>query len=144
MASTCVTSAPTERAAIEAPLLPFGAEAPGRGVEHNAFVGVAAALFTLGKFEGVFHHPSNAVEAAQFHIDAGPIHHLSDGIYMRHLSTHRSGGDRSATGVGEEVQKFVTGLEVFSDVFPIGRLFGENADVLEPGHFKVKTQLKAW
>ena len=138
---SCHGSTQVEQVVFKAPLLPFGTETPGRRIQHNTIICVAAALFALGKFEGVFHHPSDAVEAAQFHIDAGPIYHLADGIHVGHLSAHRPGCNRCATCVGEEVEEFVTGLQVFSDVLPVGRLLGENTDVLEAGHFQVEAQL---
>ena len=102
----------------------------------------AAAFFSIKKTRAVYEIIAAATSAiAQFHIDAGPIYHLADGIHVGHLSAHRPGCNRCATCVGEEVEEFVTGLQVFSDVLPVGRLLGENTDVLEAGHFQVEAQL---
>ena len=80
--------------------------AVGRGIQDDAVVLVAAFGFALGELEGIFHHPAHAVQAAAFHVLAGPRDYLAHGVQVGDIGPGAFGGKRCGSRVGKEVEYF--------------------------------------
>ena len=113
----------------------------------------APAHLAFGELEGVFHHPTDAVQAAALHVFAGPGDHLADRVKVRHVSPGGLCGQRSGARVGEQVQHLGNGQAVGLvdaaeagcfpvDEFPVRGLFGEYPDMLESGQPQPEAQVQ--
>ena len=105
-------------------------------------IGVAAFGFASGKFEGVFDHPPDAVEAAALHVFARPVDDLPNGVAVDDVRSDLAGGEAGAACVREQVEEPVAFAEVGRDEFPVVGLLWEEADVLELGHLQFEGQIQ--
>ena len=133
-----------EKLVLEFPLLALGTQAPGGGVEDDAVVGVASLGLATGELEGVLDHPPDAVQAAAFHVLTCPVDDLTDGVAVDHVRPDLPCGEAGAARVRKQVEEPLTFAEVGRDEFPVVRLLGEEADVLELGHLQLKGQIQSF
>ena len=137
-----------EEAVVQLPFFSVRPVPVGGGIQDDAVVEVAAAFLALHEFHRILHNPTDAVQAAGFHIPTCPGDDLLDAVEMGDVRTGRLCRKRCAPGVCEEVQDFRTvairyPLHLPVDKLPVRGLFRENAHVLEGGQAQTQAELRA-
>ena len=117
--------------AFDFPDVAIGAASEGGGVEENAVVAGAAFDFAANIFEGVFDDPADGfcVQMGGNLVVAGPGGGGFGGVHVGGFPAGFGGDEGGGAGIAEEIEKPCAGGGGLLDGVPMGRLFGEHAEM---------------